>query len=269
MKRKREDEPPLPKKKQNREAAAIGDVDAMKCYERSDLYRCTLDTLGQTLELYGVAILPAVLDKKECDQMLHDMWDYLENATKNLEVPIQRENPKTWNQMKHLWPLHGMLLKQFGIGQSSLVWNLRQNPKVCQAFTTLWKTKAENLLTSFDGASFHMPPEETKRGWSNKNYPLWLHTDQSPLRNGKECYQSWVTANEVRAGDATLAVLEKSHALHGACREQFNLQNKSDWFKLETEHVQWYRTEKKCPLVLIRCPAGSHVFWDSRTIHCG
>jgi hypothetical protein len=256
------------------EAGLIGKgVKILECYDLSDKYHCTLETLQQTLDDFGVASLDNILASKECQQMQDDMWNFLEHASSKWRIPISRSNSSTWKEMKELWPLHTMLLKQFGIGQAQMLWNLRQNPKVIEPFARLWKTKPSDLLTSFDGASISLPPEETKRGWSTSS-PLWLHTDQSYLRNGKECYQAWVTAYPVNKGDATLAVLEGGHKLHQSFREKFRIDAKTkgaskNWFKYNSEHVQFYRQEHKCPLALIQCDAGSMVFWDSRLPHCG
>jgi hypothetical protein len=213
------------------------------------------------------------------------MWDYLETVSANFEkpaVPIRRDQPATWRQMEHLFPLHSMLIKQFGVGHTQMSWNLRQNEKVSAPFAALWKTSPNDLLTSFDGASFHMPPEQTGKGWNRNN--AWWHTDQSPTRHGFECVQSWVTGIDVAEGDATLAVLEGSHHLHKAFSEKFKLTAcltstteegkkaakaiKKDWFKLLPEHVEWFK-EQGCAPAYITCPAGSMVFWDSRTIHHG
>src|SRR4051794_13474745 len=92
-----------------RQAAALGDVDLKKCYEASDKYECTLDTLKETLETYGVAILPKVLDEKECQHMMDEMWNYLETVTKK---QIRRDDESTWKFISLLWPLHSMLIKQ-------------------------------------------------------------------------------------------------------------------------------------------------------------
>ena len=42
----------------------------------------------------------------------------------------------------------------------------------------------------------------------------------------------------------------------------------SDFFQLEPEHIAWYLSHG-CVQRNIVCPAGSMVFWDSRTIHAG
>ena len=111
-----------------------------------------------------------------------------------------------------------------------------------------------------------MPPEVTKIGWHRKT---WFHTDQSYLRNDFECIQSWATAFCLNEGDATLAIYEKSHKFHKEFAEQFGITDKDNWFKLENdEQIDFYKS-KGCLERYIKCPRGSMVFWDSRTIHCG
>ncbi len=40
-----------------------------------------------------------------------------------------------------------------------------QNPKVVDVFAKIWDCKHEELLVSFDASSFHLPPEDTNRGY--------------------------------------------------------------------------------------------------------
>jgi hypothetical protein len=254
-----------------KEAAAVGDLDLFQCYSKSNKYFTDVDNLKATLAKFGVAIIPNVLDKKECEHMKDGMWNYLEKVSEKFTIPISRDKQETWKEMKHLSPLHSMLLKQYGIGQCQMMWDLRENPKVIEPFRKIWNT--DKLISSFDGASFHFPPEVTNQGWSNPKYPFWFHTDQSYTRNKFECIQSWVTANDVNEGDATLAILEGSHKFHKEFAEHFKIKHmkdaKNDWFKLSTkEQIDWYKA-KGCFPVLIQCPAGSMVVWESRTIHCG
>lgn len=118
---------------------------------------------------------------------------------------------------------------------------------------------------SFDGLSFGLSPEVTKRGWQNND---WFHTDQSYTRNSFECIQSWATGLDVNEGDATLAILEGSNKYHKDFSEEFKISNKLDWYKLNENEIQYY-LNKGCKKVLIQCKAESMVFCDSRTIHCG
>ena len=116
--------------------------------------------------------------------------------------------------------------------------------------------------------SFHIPPEITGFGWANKTDKLWLHTDQSYLRNDFECVQGWINAYDTNEGDATLVVLEGSHKYHSDFAKEFEETSPDDWFLLNQEQIKWYIDGKKCVKKMIKCPAGSLVLWDSRTIHC-
>lgn len=239
----------------------------MDTYEY-EKYITTAENLKQTLHKYGVAIIPKVLTPDECEEMKSGMWDYLEHITQHLEVPINRADDNTWCSYDKLFFKHSMLLQQFSVGHMNASWKLRQNPKIVDIFAILWGVSREELLVSFDGASFHFPPEKTKKGWYRNNN--WLHTDQSYTRNNLECIQSWVTANDVHAGDATLTVLEGSHLYHRDFAKKFKVTDTEDWYKLKDDlQYKFYTSEKQCPRVSIRCPAGSMVFWDSRTIHMG
>ena len=132
----------------------------------------------------------------------------------------------------------------------------------------IWNVTKEDLLVSFDGASFHFSPETTGFGWYNPD-KSWLHSDQSYLRNGLECVQGWINAYDTNEGDATLTFLEGSNRFHTDFANQFNPTSSDDWFVLKQEHLNWYSNTKACIKVNIKCPVGSLVLWDSRTIHCG
>ena len=150
------------------------------------------------------------------------------------------------------------------------MWDVRQHPRVAGVFADLWQTAAEDLLVSFDGFSLHVPPEQNgNRGWFRQP---WMHVDQSYTRNGFECVQGWVTAHPVEEGDATLAFLRGSHAHHGTVADTCGIRKekdaRKDWRKLGTPEQEAYAA-LGCTPARVRCPAGSLVLWDSRTVHCG
>ncbi len=224
-------------------------------------------SIMEKLNKYGVAIIPNLLNQEEITSMNNGMWDYLEHLTQNFDIPIKRNDNKTWNSFYKLYPLHSMLVQHWSIAHAQYIWDIRQNQKVVDVFANIWNTTRENLLVSFDGASYHFPPEVTKRGTFKNNY--WFHSDQSFTRPNFECVQSWVTGYDVNDGDATLCVIESSHLYNKDFKTQFNIEEKSDWYKLNEEEIKFYLDEKKCKISRITCPAGSIVLWDSRTIHCG
>lgn len=232
----------------------------------SSKYYCTIDTVKTTLAEFGVAIVPNVLSDKECDEMLSGIWDYFEHITSAWDTPIKRADKSTWTQIYKLYLLHSMLIQYWDIGHCQAAWDVRQNEKCADVFANLWGCNKDDLLVSFDGASFNLPPEDTKRGWNRNN--TWYHTDQSFTRPDFECVQGWVTALDVNEGDATLSIFEKSHLLHKEVAERFNITDKKDWLKLTKEHEAFY-FESGCTIKNITCPKGSLVLWDSRTIHCG
>ena len=229
-------------------------------------YCTTIHSLKDTIEKYGVAILPSVLDESECEQIVSGMWDYFETLRKTWPIPLNRKKQETWREIYKFYPKHSMLFQHYSVGHSQICWDMRQHKKILPIFASLWNCKQEDLLVSFDGMSFNLPPEITNRGWNQEH--TWFHTDQSYTRNNLESIQSWVTGFDVKEGDATLAFLEGSNQYHKDFATHFKLQDKSDWYKLEKHEEEFY-IQKGCAPKKIKCPKGSLVFWDSRTIHCG
>jgi hypothetical protein len=253
-------------------------------YDKSQKYITTSTSLKETLTKYGVAIIPNILNDEECSEMEAGMWDYIEHITKEWsgdDKPVSRNDKSTWREFYKLLPLHSFLMQHFGVGHAQVSWNLRENPKIVNVFAELWNVKPEELLVSFDGMSFGMPPEDTNRGYfrpkkSNeligttleKTGKSWLHTDQSYTNNEYTCVQSWVTCFDVNEGDSTLFALESSHKYHKECGKHFDITDKSDWYPLNDVETKFY-LDKGCEPIRITCKKGDMVFWDSRTIHCG
>ena len=223
--------------------------------------------LKATILRHGFAIIPDVLDASECAEMNSGCWDFFEALTQEMPVPMQRDDDSTWITNFELYPKHGMLHQHWGIGHADYIWKVRQNSKVVDIFSKLWSCEPEDLLVSFDGASFGVPPEITKRGYYRNN--RWYHFDQRLSDPRFQCVQSWVTANDVFEGDATLTVLEGSNTQREFFASEFNMQSETkDWIKISDEHISWFE-ERGCVVREIQCTAGSMVFWDSRTAHAG
>lgn len=228
-------------------------------------YHTDVDGTKETLDKYGVAIIPNVLNEEQCENMVLDTWSFFEDITSNWEIPLNRYEKSTWKNIYELYPSHSMLIQHWGIGHSKAAWDVRQNINVINVFAKLWNVNSEDLLVSFDGMSFGLPPEVTNRGWHRKT---WYHSDQSFTRNDFECVQGWVTGIDVENDDATLGFLEGSHKLHEQCAKKFQISDKNDWFKLTDDMTDFY-IQNGCKERCIKCPRGSLVLWDSRTIHCG
>ena len=235
-------------------------------YYEYEKYVATSETLKETLEKYGVAIIPSVINEEQCKIMRDGMWDSIEHITKNFDVAMKRDDVKSWKSFPLLYPEHHMLLQRYQLTHAQYYWDLRQNTDIVDIFANLWQVKREELLVSFDGLSLHLPPEKTGTGFYKGN--TWYHVDQSLTRNKFECVQSFLTANEIRQGDATLTFLEGSHLLHKRVGEKFKIENKKDWYKFDTEEYAYY-LKNGCAKKCIQCPAGSLVLWDSRCVHAG
>ena len=78
------------------------------------------------------------------------------------------------------------------------------------------------------------------------------------------------TTKSTTAGATKSTTKNTTHGnnYHKEFAETFGIQEKDNWYKLTEEQEQFY-LNKGCLERAIKCPKGSMVFWDSRTIHCG
>jgi hypothetical protein len=220
----------------------------------------------------GVAILRGVLNEEECQAMNDGMWDTAEYLTSGLAEPLKRDDPETYKHIFTLMPKHGGLIQEFGWGHAQYVWDVRQNKKVAAVYNELYGEKTP-LLVSFDGVNVSLGsimPKGKQRGMFRGN--KWLHTDQRLSDSSFLCVQSWVTANKIGVGDATLRCFVGSHHLHHQFAKVFpDIPKKdfnSDWFKFTEEHLDWFLKNGVQDLC-VTCEAGDQVFWDSRLVHSG
>jgi hypothetical protein len=228
-------------------------------------YDCNLDNVLEQIEKYGVAVIPDVLNKTEVNNMRKGMWDTLENLTSLCESPINRYDINTWKTWFELLPTHNMLLQTYSVGHSQFIWDIRQNPKVVNVFSKIWKCQPEELITSYDAVSFHIPPEITKRGWYN--FDDWFHVDASYSRKDFECVQGFVTGYDINQGDASLTFLESSNKYHSEFGKDLPY-SENDWVRLSEDDLDFYY-DKGCQRKNILAKEGSLILWDSRTVHCG
>jgi ectoine hydroxylase-related dioxygenase (phytanoyl-CoA dioxygenase family) len=244
-------------------------INTLNKYETLTTYKnydCHVDNVLEQLDKYGVAVIPNVLDQKEVSKMKEGIWDTLEYLSSWCDVPINRNNPESWKTWYKFHPAHNMLLQNYSVGHAQFIWNIRQNTNVVNVFSKIWSTKPEDLITSYDALSFHLPPEITGKGWYKDND--WFHVDASYTRTEFDCVQGFVTGYDINEDDATLSVLEGSHKLHSKYAENFEIKTENDWNRLSNEDLEFYY-ENNCTRYNVKASAGSLVLWDSRTVHCG
>lgn len=237
-------------------------------------FETTLEELPEYLAANGVAVLHGILSADDIAEMREAMWSLLSRLTKHLATPVVKDDCATWATVAQLDLIKGMLIKCQGVAHSPLAWMARQHPKVAEAFGAVWKCGAEDLVTSFDALSIHLPPELAgeaclrRAGYYNKRD--WFHVDQSYARPEFECVQGFINLFDVHEGDATLAVLTGSHQhfkeFSVRIGDRADINNE---FYLLSQADMDYFLAAGCKRTNVLCPAGSLVLWDSRTVHCG
>ena len=226
----------------------------------------TPDEIQNKLDKYGICYVPNVLDEQERFDMISGTWDYFEHVTANDMIPISRSEPSTWTTFDIFCTGLGMMYSAWNVGHSQHLWNIRQNLKIIDVYKNLFNTSREDLLVSFDGLGFLLPPEQTNNHW-HKEKNSNLHIDQKLSIIERSGFQSFVTANDIEEGDATIRFLEGSHSYIGEFVNKFGEFTNGDWVVFHDKHLKFYR--EKCPEVFLKCPAKSLVLWDSHLVHCG
>lgn len=222
-------------------------------------YITNLENLNNTLDQYGVAVIPNIITDEECEQYKKNIWDSIHS----IYNPFLLEDETSWKSFYNLLPLHSMLIQHYGVGHIQGVWDIRSHRSVQNVFSKIHDTT--ELLSSFDGISIALPPEKTGRGWYRGND--WLHTDQSP-KNKTFCIQGLVNLYDVNEYDATLTILEGSHKYHEQFFKDFGKSEyKDDWYKLEIDEKT--KLLEKFPQYCVLAPKGSIILWNSKTFHQG
>lgn len=229
-------------------------------------YYCSINTLNTTIQKYGVAVIPNILNYDEIKQSRQEMWDYLGYLTQKFNNPITEYNQNSWVNYYHLCPLQDMLLQYWKVGHSQWVWNLRQHPQIIKIFSHFWQCLPEDLLVSFDAVSIHFPPEITKIGQFQQHTNDWYHVDQSSEKVGFHCLQSYINLYDTQEGDSTLSFLERSHLYHQDFFQHYQKKVTKDWYQFTSEELSFF---SHCPEKAVLAPAGSLVLWDSRLVHQG
>lgn len=117
------------------------------------------DRWKKRLAEHGVCVIKTGWDPKPYREAF---WDFLESCVPD----VKRNKPKTWSLEYLPHTIRGMF-KSY-IGHQEFMWELRE--KSHDLFTRVWGT--DDLLASFDGASFMLPkPNQDK-------FNSWFHFDQ-------------------------------------------------------------------------------------------
>jgi ectoine hydroxylase-related dioxygenase (phytanoyl-CoA dioxygenase family) len=219
------------------------------------------EDITRVIEEYGVCILKNVLNEQECQGIVDGMVKTFQDITVDLRPRFEFSKSSSWKTLEHLFPIRSMLYQHWGLGHAQFVWDVRCNPKVINAFATIWGTN--DLLVSFDGIAFHLPPERSGKRFVDKDA---YHVDQSFTRCYPDCIQGWINGFDTNEGDATIKLLVGSHKHFQEFGTVNNITSPDDWHVIKD--IDFY-LQKGCIEHRVTCPKGSLVLWDSRTVHFG
>ena len=197
-----------------------------------------MDSIKKQLENNGFCVITNILSKEE-----------IENALlmfRNWQKTIPNHD---W--IHSIIDPHG-IYKFHEVAHQEHAWYIRTNPKIIELYKKLWNT--DELVVSFDG-SCYIPKE------LNKKDNIWTHTDQASNTDGLKCYQGFVSLTDNK--ERTLVVYKGSHKLHKKYFEDRNINNSSNWNRIDLDYLESIKDKK----IVLNIPAVSLVLWDSRTFH--
>lgn len=225
----------------------------------------------QDLEENGYCIIPEVLSSKETEILYQRVWhEYIEKAWPNCQLNDRSNWEKTF-------PIHN----PWGIfcgpaGQTQVMWDLRQDPRILAIFAKIWNTN--DLIVSMDGFSIMCPSEIREShfeptphvdqtilrrldGVSHNNLPPNDFISESSLKTHPYTIQGQFLFEDSFEGDGGFYCIPKSHLLF----DQFAPKLES----LEGEELIQFKNEyfANLPKQQITAPRGSLILWDSRTVH--
>lgn len=237
-------------------------------YEASDILRhgdVFTETHRQELITQGWTVVRDVLPRDQVDLLVNQAYEWIEN----LGTGIRRGDASTWTSDRWPFNVHGIIQKG-DVGQSDWVWSIRTQVK--PVFEDMYGTT--RLVTSFDGASFDPPQEQTKILQDIEGRAS-MHVDQGGTRTGLHTVQGMVTLFDIDECDSTLRIVPRSHLLQRPIFRAL-LEETKDKEKLKKAGGYRFSDKDLERLVLkphglelkrVSMPAGSIVLWDSRLIH--
>lgn len=240
------------------------------------------------LEELGYCVIPQVLSASEAEALYQRVWhEFIEKAWPNCRM-ADRSN---W---KEAFPMHNKMGIFAGpAGQTQVMWDLRQDPRIVDVFARVWNTN--DLIVSMDGLSFMCPPE-IREGYIEP----WPHVDQAILRRQDNvAYNNnppigFVSESLLKTqpytiqgqflfedsfdGDGGFYCIPKSHLRFTEFAPQLETLNDMEMPKDEKRKARHKfldeffgnsTDESGNPYCVkhITAPRGSLILWDSRTIH--
>eukprot|EP00127_Corallochytrium_limacisporum_P007253 Clim_evm9s245 gene=Clim_evmTU9s245 len=226
-------------------------------------YQHDLPTELSHLKNKGYQVIPGVITNAEALKAREEIFEWFEG----LNIGFDRKDPQTWQFPKSPSTVAGILLRPNGSFIAPVV-RIRTHANVAEQFSKVWGT--DDLVVSYDRINVTPPPEIDPNDDGSPDQP-WFHTDQDKDKRGRHCVQGMIPLNDMHSHDATLHVLEGSHAYHAEFFEQFRPNHKAqdkDFHRFTDEEVEWFESRPGVRRVRVSANRGDLVLWDSRTVHC-
>jgi hypothetical protein len=242
----------------------------------------------QDLEELGYCVIPQVLSTAEAEQLYQRVWhEFIEKAWPHCKM----DDRSNWNEA---FPMHNRMGIFAGpAGQTQVMWDLRQDPRIIDIFARIWNTR--DLIVSMDGLSFMCPPE-IREGYMEP----WPHVDQAILRRQDSVAHSnnpplgFISESSLTTqpytiqgqflfedsfeGDGGFYCIPKSHLRFSEFAPQLEMINAMEMPRYEKKKARQKvldeffgqgTDEAGNPYSPkhITAPRGSLILWDSRTLH--
>lgn len=253
-----------------------------------DVHNPLIASYLKDLEDLGYCVIPQILSTSEAELLYQRVWhEFIEKAWPNCRM----DDRSNW---KEVFPMHNKMGIFAGpAGQTQVMWDLRQDPRIVDVFAQVWNTN--DLIVSMDGLSFMCPPE-IREGYIEP----WPHVDQAILRRQDNVAHSnnppidFVSESLLKTqpytiqgqflfedsfeGDGGFYCIPKSHLRFSEFApdlEAFDALelSESEKDKLRENYIhnffQYSKDESGNSYCMqhIIAPRGSLILWDSRTIH--
>jgi hypothetical protein len=238
------------------------------------------------LEELGYCIIPQVLSEAEAEVLYQRVWhEFIEKAWPNCRM----DDRSNW---KKTFPMHNI----YGIfpgpaGQTQVMWDLRQDPRIVDIFAKIWNT--DDLIVSMDGLALMCPVEirdyyldpwphvdqkilRRQDGVGHNNNPPIGFVSESSLKTKPFTIQGQFLFEDSFEGDGGFCCIPKSHLRFSEFAPELETlktlkvseddQRQSDYL-LNFFNSRTDASGNPYCMQTIRAPRGSLILWDSRTVH--
>jgi hypothetical protein len=204
----------------------------------------------------GFAVVRGVVSPTRCNDHIEDM----RNTLQKLSNGKLSGDPASWGLSgNYPFLLHGGMVQY--LGHTQFQWESRA--EMAPVFSEFWGT--DDLCSSFDGFCYM----DARRRFSPRAITSFLHTDQSPQRDGLWSIQGALNLAPSGPSRGGFVVVPKSHRWQ---RKYFEDAGRLSSFSLRDNWYLLSETEKQQPAFqdafVVEADAGDAILWDSRAFHC-